>query len=65
MLETVLTFLFGLLQIAGAVMSFGGEGVLAKLLGLIFCLTTLVSFAASLVFLNEYLKNKYKGGNDL
>jgi hypothetical protein len=65
MFETVFTFLMGLMQIAGAIYAFGNDGVLAKMLGLLFCLATAACFGGSLVFLNEYLKNKNKGGNDL
>lgn len=61
MYEVFITFFLGLLQIAGAVYAFGNDGVLAKLLGLLFCLSTAACFGASLVFLNDYDKNKKKG----
>lgn len=56
--EMWITFVMGLLQIAGAVYAFGNDGVLAKLLGLLFCLSTLVCFGASLIFGNEYRQKK-------
>lgn len=63
MFETVFAFLVGLMQIAGAVYAFGNDGVLAKMLGLLFCLMALACFGGSLVFLNDHLKNKEKGGH--
>ena len=56
--EMWITFVMGLLQIAGAVYAFGNDGVLAKLLGLLFCLSTLACFAASLIFRIEYRQKK-------
>lgn len=56
--EMWITFVMGLLQIAGAVYAFGNDGVLAKLLGLLFCLSTLACFGASLIFGNEYRQKK-------
>jgi drug/metabolite transporter (DMT)-like permease len=63
MFETVFTFLMGLMQIAGAVYAFGNDGVLAKMLGLLFCLAAAACFGGSLVFLNDYFKEKEKGGH--
>lgn len=62
MFETVFTFLMGLMQIAGAVYAFGNDGVFAKMLGLLFCLEAAACFCGSLIFLNDHLKNKEKGG---
>lgn len=58
MFETIFTLLMGVLQISGAIYAFGNDGVLAKLLGLLFCLATAACFGGSLVFLNDYLKEK-------
>lgn len=58
MFETLFTLFMAILQIAGAYYAFGNEGVLAKLLGLLFCLAAAACFGGSLIFLNDYLKNK-------
>lgn len=60
MFETMLTFFLAILQIFGAVFAFGANGVLAKLLGLLFCLAAAACFGASLVFLDDYFKKKYR-----
>ena len=61
--ETWITFLLGCLQIGGAVFAFNTDGVLAKLLGLFFCIATLCCFGASLIFLKDYKQNKRKGNH--
>ncbi len=58
MFETIFTFLLALLQVSGAIYAFGTDGVLAKLLGLLFCLATMACMGGSLVFLNDYLREK-------
>lgn len=58
MFETLFTLFMAILQISGAYYAFGNEGVLAKLLGLLFCLAAAACFGGSLIFLNDYLKNK-------
>lgn len=57
----IFTFLAGLMQIAGAVYAFGNDGVLAKLLGLLFCILASVCFMAAIVFYNDERINKRKG----
>ena len=61
--EAWITFLLSLLQIAGAVYAFSDDGVLAKLLGLLFCLAAAACFLASLIFRNDYKQNKRKGNH--
>ena len=57
----IFTFLAGLLQIAGAVYAFDNDGVLAKLLGLLFCILATVCFMASMVFFDDMRHNNRKG----
>lgn len=63
MQETWITFLLACLQVAGAIYAFGNDGVLAKLLGLFFCIAALGCAGASIVFLHDYQVNKRKGNN--
>lgn len=57
----VYTLLTGLLQIAGAVYAFEHDGVLAKMLGLLFCVVAAVCIMASIVFFNDEKVNRRKG----
>lgn len=58
MKDVALMVLAALLQIMGAGYAFGYDGVLAKLSGLLFCVSALLCFAAAVVF----AKNETKKG---
>lgn len=57
----VFALLTGLLQIAGAVYAFNHDGVLAKMLGLLFCVVAAICIMASVVFFNDEKANRRKG----
>jgi hypothetical protein len=57
----VFSLLTGLLQIAGAVYAFEHDGVLAKMLGLLFCIVGAICIMASIVFFNDEKANRRKG----
>lgn len=61
MTEAVLMFLSMILQVFGAAFAFERSGVLAKLLGLFFCLLAIGCLAAGVVFTVDYAENKRKG----
>lgn len=59
--ETFLMLLLASMQAGGAYLAFNTDGVLAKLLGLLFCIVGMGCIAASLVFYADWKQNQRKG----
>jgi len=57
----IFAFFAGTMQVAGAVFAFNNDGVLAKLLGLLFCVLGAMCFMGSWVFYNDEMVNRRKG----